>query len=629
MDWFKFKLLWREHWKMGILVIVVAVAVIAAITTALIFTIGQPNITGPSSTFNGPADINGDPAGLNSNVFEVLQVIDNPIDGAPGFAVQSFVHDAGFIAVVKNIPTAPQSTSQVIVMFSTNLDGVIELETTLPVPEGYTVVDGGFAPIFNLVNEVYYLFVSVGVVCQSPDCNALDPSVDGRQLLGRRVLLFSYDSHPNARQWVAADFRGDSVLLDPNVGGHVALKLPRSDFTWNPSQPWIGTFGDKLQVVLDDNNTTQVQSLYVRGSEVVAREPGGCLYWYLLIDNNVNPQIQFNLTIKDARLLLLYQANQAGLIGARPTKLPVDYANGFASSFYVTSGRGRNNLLVIANPSNDDYTELKFSNGGSGGPGMPNGYVQIYVLSTSDPNIGWTQSSISGAPGRYHLRYNGQRTPGGAFPARGWCYAVGVVENFLMIGGNAEQTNPVVACSTQKQPQGKFAEFEVWVIGDLSTQCSSSESCDSNQSYRGSLVLDFGFQPALYYGAAESIAMRYNHVIRPIENNNILVSVFNNGPGNTITITNYTDSDSSKSGSSDLPFTCFEKIQDIGANENSGEPLDTIIARYAFGQGLGWWYSRTRGTLYLAVTDPIGPRTPTGNPGAGRLIIYAKLPEVE
>ena len=71
--------------------------------------------------------------------------------------------------------------------------------------------------------------------------------------------------------------------------------------------PWYGSFGNKIQVVLDDNEAVTKQSLYVGGSEFDPNLPGGNLYWYVLQDNTVSPNVVLLFTIgnsSDAFLLL-------------------------------------------------------------------------------------------------------------------------------------------------------------------------------------------------------------------------------------------------------------------------------------------------------------------------------------
>lgn len=633
MDGYTFRQIAVEHWKLlaggGVLLVLIVVAVTVSLVLALP---SSSSSASPNNTpeFMGPDDINGDAGGLNAQTFKVLQIIENPDQKTSGFGATLFAHDAGFLAVLQNEATP---TFQ---MYRTNLSGVIEVDSTLAMPTGWVVVDAAFAPMFNVQNEVYYFFVSLGVPCADAACNELDPARSPAVVthLGVHVALYAYDTDPGsaqARQWVRTDFRGDDELLTA-LGTHNALSLPvpPGTFAWDANTPWVGTFGDRLQAVLDDNNTTPIHSLYVRGSEYDPEEPGGSVYWYSLQDNTPTPTVLLNLVVKDARLLQLRAAEVAGRVAARPTKTATDYINGFGSSFYVTSGRERKNLLVVANPSNDDYAQIRFADGNTAGPAMPNGYVQIYELSATPPLQGWTQTRIAGGtPGDYYLRYDGRRAATQAAPTRGWCYEVGVVENFLLVGRNGPVANPTSSCPGVTPPNGSYAEFEAWTLGNTSTTCSSATPCDDRQQYRGSLVLDFGFSPALYHGdPLQSVGARFRQTIAALDGR-LLVSVFSDTFGNTVNLSDYngTSGTAGTSAATD-PFQCFDKVQDLGTNENSSLDTDPLVSGYGFAQGLGYWYSRTRGTLYLAVSDPAGPRpsslSPT--PGPGRVIVLAKQP---
>lgn len=130
------------------------------------------------------------------------------------------------------------------------------------------------------------------------------------------------------------------------------------------------TFGDAIQIVLDDNIPTSPKiSVYVRGSKRSGIFSGS-LYWFVL--NEASDTLSLLQTITDQ-----YLAQKADQPGFRLEITEQDYLNGFGRSFYVTSGLGKRNKIVVGNPlggTKDAYQ---------------NGYVQMFTY--DDQLAQWSQ----------------------------------------------------------------------------------------------------------------------------------------------------------------------------------------------------------------------------------------------
>lgn len=617
MTWQEFQLVVKEHWKVIVIVVVVLVCVIVAIAVSLALTVGRDdddnNNNGSvtptvSRMWNGPPQLNGDPPNLDSSTFTELQIVDNTYGNTLGS--QTYVHDAGFVAMLNNVAGDGSGIEQ-LVIFQTNLEGKLEfLQTLTDIPNkdaqnrDLVVVDGAFAPIFNVLNEVYYLFLTLGVAFDNSTCgasinnnNCNGACVEGNlgtNLLGTHCILYAYDTSDSNARWRLSSMnsiytsnlqpRGNT---NPNDAiDALVIPVPQSLFQWNSNTnencPFIGTFGDKIKVVTDDNDSARKHSVYIRGSEYSSAEPGGGLYWFFLTDNTVNPNVQFNFVIKDAKLSELNEQNVPG----KPLKVAPDYINGFGADFFITTGLGKNNVLLISNPTNEDYGQLP----GVSQPAMPNGYVQAYTLDQTNPNLQWVQKLLS--PDNFANRFDGVRVIDGVStpPESGFGTSCAFTDNVVIIGSAS--------------PLGATAEFLVFQFNSL--------------DFVGSAKLQFSFVPDLYpqVTVGSPLFARYTQFIVPTESD-VLFSVFNNGPGNMIEIATPNDGqDGSK------PFSSFRSVQVLDSQRNSQLPSTPFLTRYAFAQGLGLWTSQTGETVFLAVNDPVF------DANKGRIILYGKKPSV-
>jgi hypothetical protein len=592
MDWEEFKEFVREHWKIFLGVGLAVIVVIVVISVTLVFTLNKKDVspTPAVSPFNGPADINGDPPKSGDN-FGFPQFIANPdFQGTPSqkflFSQLMFVHQAGYIcAVASGLDGYPY-----LIFYNTDLNGNLKGPTAkIPLdflPAGYVVCNGAFAPIYNVANEVYYLFISVGVTDK-------DSQTDIGNNYATHILLYTLDTNPNAKNalvWVQGNIQS---TFTEKFGNVTALKipLPSNYFTYNPTKPYYGTFGDKIQVVLDDNENITKQSLYVNGSEYDPNKPGGNLYWFILSDNTISPTLQLIRVIQDAKLLLLKQQTDAGLITCPvpPINIPGDYINGFASDFFVTSGNGKNNVLLIGNSTNQDYCALQNVDQ----PAAPKGYVQGFL---PDSTNGWVQPQ-AGA-GFFLYRYIGAATDT-SIPNNGFGYSVSWINNHVIVGLAASpDTNP--------PKNAKFLVYD-WVQQPFSAGALNLLGTIDPASGSTSPFIQTDLYPV------SSNPQRYNlFSIDTGDSNNIMVTTWNQAPGNIISIQDPVVPNTQ-------PFSTFALIQNIGADLSSnidGSPPNT---RFGFGQYTNTWISRTGKTIRMAINDPLF------NLGVeGRIIVLTK-----
>jgi len=584
ITWGQFTDYINVHWKIflgvGIAIIVVIIVV------SLVLTLVVNKSPSPTTSFKGPSDINGDPP-KPGDLFSHPQIITNPNSNSNAvFGKAMFVHQAGYICVV----SAQQLIDgyQYLNFYTTDIHGNIKGPTNTIVldflPINYVVCNGAFAPIFNIANEVYYLFVSVGVVDASGNMYATN------------ILLYTFNTNPNAPnalKWIQGNIQSTYAA---KIGSVSTLKIPFADsyFKWNSNTPYYGTFGDKIQVVLDDNEAVVKQSLYINGSENNPNFPGGNLYWFVLSDNSTSPSIIKIKVIQDAKLLLLKQQREAGFITCpQPTvNVPGDYINGFASDFFVSSGSGKSNVMLIANCTNQDYCALKDVDQ----PAAPKGYVQGYIPDTTN---GWIQPQSSLGSGFFFYRYIGALSDTN-IPNNGFGYSVGWIDSHLVVG---------LASSPNSAPP-KNAQFFVyeWLQQPFS----------NGQLIRlGTIPTDpnhpLFLQTDLYPISVSTL--RFNLFGQELNDDNlIMITTWYDQKGDVISIQD-------PIVPKEQPDSKFSPIQNIGNDFSSQASID--LTRCGFGQYTNTWLSRTGKTVRMAINDPFFLDS-TSSYYQGRIIILTK-----
>ncbi len=532
---------------------------IAALTLILTLYFYLPVSTSPTNSSNQPLGINGDLEGASS-LFGNPQIIVNPLPGGNTFGRRLFVHQAGYLAV----EAVDAQNNEIMLFYYTDQSGAIQgpqefkIRDYLPAP--WVICNGAFAPIFNYVREVYYFFLSVGVGgCPPAGCSVAS------DLFATHVILFSLDTSVTTSQWVVDSIQGK---YSETIGSVKSLRIPITNFTWDASSPWIGTFGDRMQVVLDDNTSQLKHSLYVNGSNNNLQSPGGNLYWFIITSNTVSPTLDFIFQIQDAKLLLLYQMSQQNTCSL-PAVTYANYLNSFGSNFFVTSGMGNKNILLVANVTSEDYCSIPGSNQAA----APLGYIQGFTL---DTNGYWVQT-LSGSS--FDYRYFPE---GDTQITAGFGYTCARVNNFVFAGMSLSIDQPnqdlQVPCYTwNKNP----------IVSSVLTR-------------QGTIQPGNNFLQTPVFPAPNAIATRYNFLIKEInDGGTILVTTYNNQKGDVISIQLPT------SGANVLPYSSFTTIQNIGSEYYTPIPTGLVTQTwYGFGQFTDTWISRSGLTVRLAFNDP-------------------------
>ena len=558
----------RRHWK-WVTGISVAITVIVILVVVLVLTLANPN---GGYVFHGPPNINGNALRNLNQTYAFPQIIQNPTPNTMQFGQQMFIHEAGYICCVVNTPTG-----QTLNFYYTDINGVIQGPQIIPLdflPANMVVCNGAFAPIFNYANEVYYLFLSVGVT------SAAHQGFDFTNLYATHLILFSLNTFVTFNAWQQSNIQSQYSVFLQGAGGNKikAMKIPISaeQFIWKSTTPWQGTFGDKLQIVVDNSSSFLKHSLYVSGSQYSSSFPGGSLYWFILTDNQVSPNLILESQIQDAKLAIMYAQG----LYTYQLQTPEDYINGFASSFYVTSGLGLGNILIIANNIGEDNAVLPNSQQ----PAAPNGYIQGYTFSITD---GWMQSQTS--PNTFDYRFIPVGDPSVGL---GWGYGCLWVQNTIVVGqselGNANYLVYAWPSNGNKNP---IINGAMPVVSTISTTLAA----------------------AIYYPSPDFPYLRYNVTIRPTnDGSTFLCNTFNRaGPNDQIAVINPLGDPSS-------PYTKFTIVQSFGAVDDSNLLGQALSTHMGYGQYVGTWLSKTQSTVRLALNDPWFQN------GLGRIIVYTK-----
>jgi hypothetical protein len=556
----------KHHWKVIVGVSIVLILTIVSISLIVFFTLHEKTqekykkSRAKKTVFHGPARLNGEPDVSNRSIFTSLQTIVNPNETSK-FARCLWVHDVGIIAATNE--TADEKTS--IVFYEMNSSGTIELIQTIDLDLGKTlnninrkVVNGCFAPFFNRINETYYLMISVGV----------DIVENGNtRYFASHILLFSYVTNNKNPMWKLMDI--DNPYVE-KISGVNALRIPSTEFQWDVTNPHIGSFGNKIQIVLDDNESFDKHSLYVNGTEYDPTLPGGALYWYVFNDNHDSPTIKLNLIIRDLKLFRLSQQKVPPII-FNP-KTVSSYMNSFASDFFVSSGFGKNNVLLVMNNTSEDSASLcievedgkciTFSQQPNGAKGYIQGFV--YDLKTSS----WQQKYKDDNPDTAIFLY---RYPSDLNKSLGEFglsvdFIPGVSRNVIVSKKIINNGNP---------------GFYVLKWKDIAYNNLADDGYGSN------LVNDF----SVTLNSFPSNGYRYNVYTKKIDDEILVSSVNPNASSSLATI-------KMENGK------YLTTSQYFGIYDNSNGENNPLHERYGYGQFVGSWKSKTGKFVYLVINDP-------------------------
>jgi len=586
----------KKHWRIILICSVIGLIIVVTVIVCVVVLVVNKPASSPVYQFNGPPNINGDVNG-GDGIFAVPQFVTNPTSDLVGFGEMVFTHPAGYICVVGETAAGVQS----LLFYYTDIRGAIQGPQRIDLPflsqPATRVCNGAFAPIFNVIDEVYYFFLTVGSWIK--DVNNVTT------LYSQNVILFSLDTAVTATEWKISDIQSPftTTLQQTGTIQVKALRIPINSFTPDVARPWKGTFGDNIQVILDDTFTNSLpkQSLYLSGSMYNTDQPGGSLYWFYLADNSTSPQIIFKNQIQDAKLLLLKDLPPSDLSPGCTAFSPVDinsipqstFINSFGSSFFVTSGLGAQNILLVGNVTGEDYCSIV----GSEQPDAPNGYVQGF---TFDQTVGegiWKQNITSNKSFQYRYIPQGDNT------LVGFGYTCAWFNNFVIIGTAASPLLPDKQVNFPVYRWDKNPVQNNQIIDRTTTIAPTAPFVQSNL-YPVSSVTD--------------VNLRYNMTLfDSSDGNDLILTVWNSETGNNVI------SVQNPFISGKAPYSQYETVQNLGADISTATPDATSFlhnpqTRTGFGQGTNTWTSRTGLSVRLLTNDP------NFNNGSGRFVVYTK-----
>jgi hypothetical protein len=483
-----------------------------------------------------------------------------------------FVHESGVIGATAH--TINEPTQLVLYNITPTNSGtesiITKLSYTLEICDSNeVVVFGQFAPLLNVVGEVYLLLIATGTVDES--------SWPGYKF-ANKISLYTFDTNDLSAKWTKSS---EEIT-------HPYYTRP-TIFVEHPI--YKGTFGDNFQIVADDNSSQSTKhSLYVFGSQYTPSEPGGCLFWYIFDTNSTTPSIRLNYMIKDAKLSSNLNNSQNGtIVGQSQVSGAQKYMNSFGSRFFVQTGKGTSNRLAIANITDEDNIKLSTAN-----LNAPFGYVQVFVQTNGK---GWEQTTLptNGKIGYFRRFYPAPDTSYGTVLPLGFGMQVMITDNYLLVNTSG-----------------------VSLVGNTGSSFLYTYNLNIGSSF-GSAILPPPLSILNYnnIGSLQNmptypgIGQHINKPILIIESNLLVESVSSDAKVNTIGIYNpsitvpIVDS-SGKPSTETVPYKNWKPksvIQTIGKHINHGS--DFSKQRFGFGQ---WTHSivlNQQYNVWLIINDPI------------------------
>jgi hypothetical protein len=536
---------------------------------------------------------------VSTNIFNPLpRFILGPKPDHAVFGEFVFAHEKGFLAV--SVVTTQHTILQ---FYKTGEDTIHAMQDTVTVgtDDFPTLCSGAFMPVKGISNEVYYLFITVGVT-------------ENLYNYGRIVQMFTYDTAATIPAWT----KSTVVVENP-----FASNLGRNSIV--DKTPWVNAFGNKLQCVLDDNVPGyKTQKLYASCSyykpTLTKNESNGSVFSFSLDSNTTRPIVQFNLEISDAKL---YIADQNPLETPLRTLRPLDYyMNGFGSDFYVQSGAGAKNRLLISNRTDQDTGEV-LCGGISDNLKAPNGYVQVFIVNNDNKSKSeWTQPNdvCNTSPFIGDRTWGFRRTPGTEtkFPLLGFGSGVMLHRNFVLVTGsslsdakgNPTDDNTLVVYVFQQTTTPSAEPSNSPVYNTLNYHVngiSNTPTFPGPVMNRGILI--FGDE---YFG----------------------IQSFSKKPNvDTLAIFNQLDT-TPKDGklprfkNTGKPLQLFgkpvladDKVTKV--NINSGSLNPHVRSKVGFGQWVHTWKSASKAVTFLAINDPLW-KSSSGGDVQGRVLLYSR-----
>ena len=586
----------------------------------------------------------------SSRIFNKVYEINAP-SGVTNFGYRTFAHDTGWVVICSTSSLYGSTTGHNLYFYKPG--EYISAYQTLSFFESganssrygtgatnnvyggrFVIVDGCFAPsITSATNQVYYLFLSIGVAVSFPENKSVkhQPGVlDSTNYCATEVHLFTYDTGTSHPQWTH-QYNTDWPLQHPLV------KLKRY---WDPNTPYIRAFGQRLKCIVSPKGKHELYIGATASERLGNRNSaaplglGGAVYQKLLLDKGAPPAIDGSMTaLTDIRLFYINNAADRGVrVGGKSAvasydKLdmgPMDYLHDFGYDFDVST-----DLCSIGNPGIMDFTALESDQESA----SPKGYVQCFTRSDKVwvQNDGGTdcvadldaKPPVYGCEGmRYNYCQNMQNIPsfayGSAMGAGVKQYLSKYMLTCLGSGNNADLGSWYVFNVPQKENRKiTFGLNPIRIPISVTPvsgyarnipDCSSPLPIDKN----GKIL------PVEPIGG---FRVRRNALVT--SENRLLLNVYNGRKGGNAIA--YVDPWVDTS-------TAFAKVQTIqlfgrstqSAFLNSNNNAVPNVDSYGYGQFTATWDSIADGVggvpvVYFMVNDP------NYNVAAGRVMIYYKL----
>lgn len=593
----------------------------------------------------------------SSRIFNKVYEINAP-SGVTNFGYRTFAHDTGWVVVCSTSslygstsghnlyfykPSEYSSAYQTLSFFenASNSSRYGTGATDNDYGGRFVIVDGCFAPSITSASEqVYYLFLSIGVAVTFPDDKSvkLNPSApDPTNYCATEVHIFTYDTGAVNPQWTH-QYNANWPLQHPLV------KLKRF---WNPQLPYLRAFGQRLKCIVSPKgrhelylSATASETLDNRNSSATLGL-GGVVFQQLLLNNSAPPALDQNMVaLTDIRLFYINNAADRGVrIGGNPDnsvvpsydKLgmgPMDYLHDFGYDFDVST-----DLCSIGNPGIMEFTALDSSQETA----SPQGYVQSYTRTDKL----WVQNNggadcvpdLNGKPPIYGcegLRYNYcQNIKNIPNFSHGRSLGAGVkqyLSKFMLTCLGGGMKNELAAWYVFNIPQNaNTTTFDLTPVKIPLTLGKESVIPVSGYSKNipdcGTSLPTDNTDTILPVESLSGYRVRHNALVT--SENRLLLGVYNGTKGGNAIA--YVDPWVDTS-------TAFAKIQTVQLFgdatqkhfQNSNNSSVPKVDSYGYGQFMGAWDSIADGVygvpvVFFLVNDP------NYNSAAGRVMIYYKL----
>jgi len=380
--------------------------------------------------YNGPDGVNRSVLLERSEQESESQYLDldkingNRTTGRVGRVVAA--HDNGILVSTVDVPAS--FASQRIRFYRVGEDGKMKDTQTLEV--GAWVVNMQFCPMFNIRNEVYYLYVSVNTRLRGPVVGSLGMAV------ADEVRLYTCSTNTadqTGLQWN----RSQTTLTHPFYRDEWGKGL------FNGVTPFHGSFGDRLMVSarLEQTFMTHTHELFVVGTDYPGSSaPGNGIYWYVMdtssnstrdsgVSFSMDPIPLYLSTIKDAKTSDLRRIGKAHNYEAN-ARSREDILCGFGHQMIEHRSTSGGRVLIVSNPGKDDV-DIRGGN---------SGYVQAFEFAgDSNTGVAWPQPFAGNASELdYRFRWS-CRTPSTPYSA-GFGVGLCAIQDHLLITCAAFQT---------------------------------------------------------------------------------------------------------------------------------------------------------------------------------------------